>query len=284
MKKIKNSARQKTAGAIAIISLALGAFPRASFATPKATFSQGNLIAQASNCREIAPEVGLNVHQSPDGQVVGTLESEQNIYITSSEVNNGWVQIQSPVTGYVRAEYLTYCDNNASATPNPQGTIAMQAGGESIETVAGSNCRKVISSQIALRVEPAGDVVATLEENQEVSIANEGSNGWVPIELPTSGFVRSSELGYCDAEVSQARPTVTPQTATVVSQPPIGTGCRQVNMASGLNVRDTPGGNIIGSLEKDRYVYITDEGYEGWVPITKPMDGYVRSDELTYCP
>ncbi len=282
MKSTKNKRRQKTAGAIAIISLALAAFPKTSVATPKATFSQGNLIAQASNCREIAPEVGLNVHQSPDGEVVGTLDSEQNIYITSSEVNNGWVQIQSPVTGYVRAEYLTYCDNNANAAANPQGT----AGGESIETVAGTNCRQVISSRIEVRLEPAGDVVATLEENQEVSIANEGSNGWVPIELPTSGFVRSSELGYCDSEVSQAQPTtaVTPQTATGVSQPPIGTGCRKVNMASGLNVRDTPGGNIIGSLEKDLYVYITDEGYEGWVPITKPMDGYVRSDELTYCP
>ncbi|MDY6804585.1 MAG: SH3 domain-containing protein [Cyanobacteriota bacterium] len=283
MKKIKNNPRQKTAGAIAIISLALAAFPKTSVATPKATFSQGNLIAQASNCREIAPEVGLNVHQSPDGEVVGTLESEQNIYITSSEVSNGWVQIESPVTGYVRAEYLTYCDN---ATANPQGSTAMDGGGESIETVAGSNCRQVISPRIEVRKEPAGDVVATLEENQEVSIANEGSNGWVPIELPSSGFVRSSELGYCDSEVSQAQPTtaVTPQTATVVSQPPIGAGCRKVNMASGLNVRDAPGGNIIGSLEKDLYVYITDEGAEGWVPITKPMDGYVRSDELTYCP
>ena len=283
---MKKKRRQKTAGAIAIISLALAAFPKTSVATPKATFSERNLIAQASNCREIDPEVGLNVHQSPDGEVVGTLESEQNIYITSSEVSNGWVQIESPVSGYVRAEYLTYCDNNANAIANPQGTTAMQAGGESIETVAGSNCRKVISSQIELRKEPAGDVVATLEENQEVSIANEGTGGWVPIELPTSGFVRSSELGYCDGEVSQAQPTtaVTPQTATGVSQPPIGTGCRKVNMPSGLNIRDTPGGNIIGSLEKDRYVYITDEGYEGWVPITKPMDGYVRSDDLTYCP
>jgi len=151
---------------------------------------------------------------------------------------------------------------------------------ETTETVPGANCRQVVSSELEVRQEPGGDVVMTLPENEQVYIANEGRSGWVPIEEPTSGFVLASELGYCSGEV----PAVNPEEPTEVSMPPIGTSCRQVDAYPGLNVRETPEGEIIGSVQEERYVYITNEGRQGWVPITKPMDGYVRADYLTYCP
>lgn len=169
----------------------------------------------------------------------------------------------------------------------PQAPPASAQESETAETVPGANCRQVISPELEVRQEPGGDVVMTLAENEQIYIANEGRSGWVPIEEPTSGFVLSSELGYCNQQkVSQGEiPMVNPEGTTEVSMPPIGTSCRQVDAASGtLNVRDSPDGEVIGSVEDDRYVYITNEGRQGWVPITKPMNGYVRADYLTYCP
>ena len=162
----------------------------------------------------------------------------------------------------------------------PKVTPANAQDSEAMETVPVTNCRQVVSSELEVRQEPGGDVVMTLPENEQVYIANEGRSGWVPIEEPTSGFVLASELGYCTGEI----PAVNPEGPTEVSMPPIGTSCRQVDASPSLNVRETPGGEIIGSVKEDRYVYITNEGRQGWVPIAKPMNGYVRADYLTYCP
>jgi uncharacterized protein YgiM (DUF1202 family) len=60
--------------------------------------------------------------------------------------------------------------------------------------------------------------------------------------------------------------------------------CRRVaTNGTPLNVRSTPGGEIIGKLRNRTRVTIVNRGANGWVPISAPIEGYVSSRYLTYC-
>jgi uncharacterized protein YgiM (DUF1202 family) len=197
-------------GFTTLSALAFAVFPKTARANQPISSQNPNQyqIAQVTNCREVDVNTALNVRQQPGGRVIGTLEDEQNVMIMG-EPNNGWVRISNPMNGYVFASYLNYC--TAAATPSQpmsQGMPMMQGmpttpttpnawGGERVSTVPGSNCREVISANLPVRTKPEGEVIGTLEKNQMVYIANEGANGWVPIERPVSGYVNAENLGYC---------------------------------------------------------------------------------------
>ncbi|HEY9665838.1 MAG TPA: SH3 domain-containing protein [Coleofasciculaceae cyanobacterium] len=195
-------------GFASLYSLALTVFPKPANANQPASLptSDGYQVAQQTNCREVDVNTALNVRRQPGGLVIGTLEDEQTVSIVG-EPENGWVRISAPRDGYVFASYLNYCAGAASPsqptaeTTSPSQPVAETtpnpSQGERISTVPGSNCRSVLSSQVPVRSKPNGDVIGTLQENQTVYIANEGVNGWVPIERPVSGFVSSANLGYC---------------------------------------------------------------------------------------
>jgi len=192
----------QTLGFTALYSLALTLIPKAVGATepPSPQTSAKYQVAQVSNCREVDVNTALNIRQQPGGRVIGTLADGQNVNI-SGEPNNGWVEVTAPVEGYVFASYLNYC---AGATPSSQAampttsrTPSNTTGSEDVSTVPGGNCRQTISSNVSVRKEPNGEEVGTLEENQAVYIANEGYDGWVPIERPVNGYVSSSNLGLC---------------------------------------------------------------------------------------
>lgn len=193
-------------GFTALSSLGLAIFPKTSIANQSPSLSQVSdryQVAQATetSCREVDVNTALNVRRQPGGRVIGTLQNGQNVNI-SGEPMNGWVSISGPMDGYVFARYLNYCAGAAvpqqpmTQTPMAQ-TMPNPMAGERISTVPGSNCRRAVSPNLAVRSKPDGEVVGTLDENQTVFIANEGVNGWVPIETPISGFVRSENLGYC---------------------------------------------------------------------------------------
>lgn len=192
----------QTLGLMACYSLIVAIFPKMVAATqpsssqPSSQNPNRSLIAQRNDCREVDVNTALNVRQQPGGQVIGTLENQQNVYI-SGEPQNGWVRIENPMNGYVFARYLNYCTEAASPPQTPVGNTPTTPGSEGISTVPGSNCRQVISSDVSVRSEPNGEIIATLSSNQTVYIANEGNNGWVPIERPVNGYVSSSNLGQC---------------------------------------------------------------------------------------
>lgn len=187
-------------GLTALYSVALAIFPKTANANqaPSLQTSDGYQIAQLTNCREVDVNTALNVRRQPGGQVVGTLNDNQNVTI-AGEPANGWVRISGPMDGYVFARYLNYCAG--AAAPTPSQPIAQTTPnileGEAITTVPGSNCRQIVSPNTVIRTKPDGEVIGTLQENQLVYIANEGVNGWVPVERPVSGYVNATNLGYC---------------------------------------------------------------------------------------
>ncbi|EAW36829.1 SH3 domain-containing protein [Lyngbya sp. PCC 8106] len=144
-------------------------------------------------------------------------------------------------------------------------------------TVPGSNCREAKITNLIIRDKPGGNEIGRLQEGENVYIANEGRNGWVPIENPASGYVNAKNLRFCTGADSLSE---VPDGEALLT-PPVN-GCREVN-ASLVTLRDRPQGKIISTLERDEKVYIEDEGENGWVQVQYPIEGYVTSANLAYC-
>ena len=185
-------------GFTTLYSLALTILPNVANANqpPSVQGSDEYQIAQATNCREVDVNTMLNIRQQPYGQVIGALENAQTVNIIG-EPEDGWVQIDAPMDGYVAARYLEYCTGAVPPSEPTGQTPPTTPGNEQVSTVPGDNCRQVVSPNISVRSQPNGEVIGTLEKNRTVYIANEGNNGWVPIERPIDGYVNAANLGYC---------------------------------------------------------------------------------------
>ena len=177
--------------------------------------------------------------------------------------------------------YLVYCSNDYAAT-EPEATnspvaVAVPTEAENISTVPNSNCRQVTRNNLPVRNKPEGQLVGRLPRNQQVFMANEGFNGWVPIEAPINGYVPAEYLTACTGNTADLSTANSEPLATVD-----GTNCRLV-MSPDVPLRAEPMGNIIGTLNKNERVYIANEGFDGWVPIESPASGYVTAANLGQC-
>lgn len=149
-------------------------------------------------CRRIISE-SVPVRSERDGNVIGTLREGRIIYI-ANEGNQGWVPVERPVNGYVKSANMGLCPQAISSETMNDSTMTQRPetpGSEDISTVPNRNCRRVISENIPVRREPNQQPFVTLDKNQIVYIANEGRNGFVPIEQPINGYVKAMNLGYC---------------------------------------------------------------------------------------
>ncbi len=235
----------------------------------KALETKPILLSQNKTCRQVNSDTFINVRNAPTGSVVGRLESADQVYIID-EVEDGWVQISYPIAGYVYAGNLAYCtDDNSSNYDNPTAANP--------NTVEGSNCRQVNRDRLLVRQKPNGQIVGQLADEQRVMIANEGFNGWVPIEYPINGYIASQYLTNCETTANPPTSVNEQNVATVADS-----NCRQI-MSPDVPVRAKPMGDIIGKLDQNNQVSIANEGYDGWVPIESPVSGYVTAANLGNC-
>lgn len=255
------------------ISTVLVLLLQSSIITPKPSKATQPIIAQNNRCRQVNTNTYINVKNKPTGLVIGRLEDDDIVYVEAEYYNN-WARISHPVAGYISTDNLVYCTSNSSINQPVRNTTLRY---EPLTTVPGSNCRRVNEDRIMVRNKPNGRVVGQLTEDQQVTLANEGYNGWVPIEYPVNGYISAEYLTDCD------------KTATVMNTAPnrpvstvLGTNCRQI-MSPDVPVRAEPMGDIIGTLDENKTVYIANEGYDGWVPVERPMSGYVTSANLGDC-
>lgn len=239
------------------------------------------LFAQSNSCRETNVATYLNIRNAPNGKVIARLRDAEQVYMTG-KTSNGWVSISAPVEGYVSSKYLVYC---ASSTPtssdetsvsnvNALPTTATLAG-ENVTTVAGDNCRVVNANGLPVVDEPNGSIVGQLAANDQVFIANEGFNGWVPIESPINGYVSAQFLTQCAPGAGST--AMDQETLATIN----GTNCRQV-LSPDVPLREEPMGVVIGKLMQGQRVNIANEGFDGWVPVESP-NGYVTSANLGSC-
>ncbi|MBZ8179403.1 SH3 domain-containing protein [Oscillatoria salina] len=63
-----------------------------------------------NSCRRVLAQPGLNIRQEPsiNSPILGRLAYNRNVGIDNLG-RNGWVEISTPVEGYISADYLGYC-------------------------------------------------------------------------------------------------------------------------------------------------------------------------------
>lgn len=133
----------------------------------------------------------------------------------------------------------------AWATPNLQ--IAQAIAGQ---------CRAARQSTFIYRERSTDNALRALSLNETVRLADNGSDGWIAVDQPTTGFVRTVDLKPCGVPpVPPVAPVPPPQ-----PRPPMPsgvTGCRQVSWEEGLEVQQTPRGDRVGGVLYAQRVTLT---------------------------
>ncbi len=155
-------------------------------------------------------------------------------------------------------------------TPAPQGLIGQ--------------CRAVNKpTPVYRQASTTGGTLGTLATNTKVTLADNGSNGFIGISQPLNGYVQTANLKTC--------PETPPQnTCRRVIYPPNG----------GLNIRKSPDINsaLVGGAPYMGRVYLKsappvptiDPSNRVWVEIVQPVNGWVSNgfkggnSNLGYCP
>ncbi|MFB8787432.1 MAG: SH3 domain-containing protein [Potamolinea sp.] len=119
----------------------------------------------------------------------------------------------------------------------------------------------------------------TLDTNEQVTLADNGSSGWIGISSPVVGYVQANDLTTC---------------TTATKPPSSGTGagiCRVVNRD--LSIRQGPGQGsaTIGGVAKEATVKLASpqqsqtnasENNRVWVKIVAPTSGWISSGVSAY--
>jgi hypothetical protein len=127
-------------------------------------------------------------------------------------------------------------------------------------------------------------VVSTLNAQTKVTLADNGSGGFIGISSPVSGYLQTANLKPC----------------TGTTPPPTGSTCRRVVQPLGLAIRrdassDSASVGGVGNQERVELTTVpatVKKGPEGrnWVQISKPVAGWVSngfpggSSNLVLCP
>ncbi|XGV96496.1 MAG: hypothetical protein ACAF41_27660 [Leptolyngbya sp. BL-A-14] len=176
----------------------------------------------------------------------------------------------------------------ADPSPTPSPTPAAQPAPSARSSLIGQ-CRAV-NKRVPVYKQAAatGTVVSTLNAETKVTLADNGSGGFIGISSPVSGYLQTANLKPC----SGPTPTPTPT--------PTGSTCRRVAQPLGLAIRKdaTPDSATVGGVANLERVDLTTspatvkKGPDGrnWVQIAKPTAGWVSNgfsggnSNLVLCP
>lgn len=174
--------------------------------------------------------------------------------------------------GSLEAQAATVPDMTlASSLQETTTTSSLSSGNIQLAQLAGQ-CRATTRT-IDIFTEPSvgtsSDIVRTLEPNQRVTLAGEGSAGWIQVSSPASGYVIARYLKSC----SETNP------------PPTTSTCRRVIAPSeGLIIRSQPtssssqvGSVLVGTTVKVTGASSVDSAGRTWVEISTPRSGWVSS-------
>lgn len=177
---------------------------------------------------------------------------------------------------------LTTVGTGAIAAPIAEPAAIAQAG--SAGPIIGQ-CRAVNKSTAVYQAaSTTSPVVRVLATDARVTLASNGSAGFIAISAPVNGFVQTANLKPC--------PDGNPN--------PPGNTCRRVTQPLGLVIRRNPDTNsaAVGGADFNQRVYLTTNpatskvGPDGrvWVQLAQPAAGWVSNGfqgtgttNLVYC-
>lgn len=198
----------------------------------------------------------LNVRSAPGGAIVGTLPNGTRVELTGRS-SNGFLERTNST--WVDGRYITYSQPPVT-TPPPSPTPNPGAGAGSTAFV------RTNGSPLNVRNAPGGAVVGSLANGSRVDLTGRRSGEWA--ERTNGTWISSNWITTNPGTTPQPQPP-TPQPPT--PQPPIG-GDRGTKFVatngSPLNVRNAPGGTVIGSLANGSRVELTGRRSGEWVERT----------------
>ncbi|MBD0346105.1 MAG: SH3 domain-containing protein [Coleofasciculus sp. Co-bin14] len=176
--------------------------------------------------------------------------------------------------GGLNAPAFAITDNTRSNSVQTAQLHSSQSEGQILLAQAAGECRAAnrkidIFSQAS--VAPNSTTVRSLEANQTVTLAGGGSNGWVPVSAPATGYVIARYLKTCGT--------------TPPPPPPPGSCRRVIAPPEGLVIRAQASSTAsqIGGIGLGELVRVTGQSSSEistgrrWVEITAPSRGWISS-------
>jgi hypothetical protein len=139
----------------------------------------------------------------------------------------------------------------------------------------------------------SSQTIRTLAAGEQVTLADNGSAGWIAISAPVTGYVQARDLTTCSGVNPTPRPTPSPTpTPNPTPSPnpspnPTTSLCRVITYkgAEGMAVRTAPGknGTRVGGVNFGNRVtlrtspppFTFDAERRAWVQITAPVAGWI---------
>jgi hypothetical protein len=139
----------------------------------------------------------------------------------------------------------------------------------------------------------SSQTIRTLAASEQVTLADNGSAGWIAISAPVTGYVQARDLTTCSGVNPSPRPTPSPtptpspNPSPAPSPTPTTSRCRVITYrgAEGMAIRTAPGknGTRVGGVNFGNRVtlrtspptFTFDNERRAWVEITAPVAGWI---------
>jgi hypothetical protein len=192
----------------------------------------------------------LNVRRSPNGEIIGALPNGSRVELTGRSVD-GWLERTNGT--WVFGQFVSY-SNTTTPVPNPQ---LPTGGSTSVGTVRTSG------GELNVRRSPGGAVMGALPNGSRVELTGRNVDGWLQ---RTDGTWVSAQF---ISTTTAARPTPNPN--PIANRPPVGgtvsAGVIRTN-GNALNIRQSPGGSVIGSVSNGSRIELSGRRVDGWVQLS----------------
>ncbi|NEO87963.1 MAG: hypothetical protein F6J87_27445 [Spirulina sp. SIO3F2] len=186
------------------------------------------------------------------------------------------------------AETPTEAPETPATPPETPETPATPAEAESSPSLIGQ-CRltnRTLSVYTKPSVAADSDIAATIPAQTRVTLASDGTGGWIKISEPARGFIIARHLTACPTATAP-----TPEPETPNDDFPFTQHSALVNLTSGacrqaivdLAIRPEPRSEarpFIGSVKEGETMTLTGQSQMGdeyrlWIRISKPYPGWV---------
>ncbi len=281
---------------------------------------------QTSLCRQVNTEKGLAVRAQADSNSsqIGGVDPNQQVILAQidSKITGSdgrlWVEIVSPINGYVALGY----PNNEINLINCTETLVNQPENPKSEITMVNLCRRVageVAPQgLAIHADasrlstyrgglPSGGRVMLVPNYELIADGDGEPRNWVQIMKPIAGFIAADTLMMCD-DVGRSLPANTPISATATPGVTNATAnaaqtiqnpelCRRVAgrvAPDGLAIRADASSSAayLGGVEPGEDVYLVpnyqpigdrNDPSRSWLQITAPIPGFISAGNLIMC-
>lgn len=200
----------------------------------------------------------LNVRRSPNGEVVGEVENGSQLQLTG-KAQGGWLE-QADGT-WVMARFI-----QSSPAAAPDQTAQAQPQTAYVRTNGAS---------LNVRQSPNGAVVRQVDNGSQLSLTGRSDRGW--LEQADGTWVSSQFVSPTPSNATGNAGTTSPTPTTdgngdVATSPSPGNtesaGTSMGVVSTGgndLNVRQSPGGEVVGRLQDGQQIQLTGREENGWL-------------------